>query len=53
MEKRTIIFIDESGLSERPYRVRTWAPRGLTGRRRPSAVTARGGPPNPGSRAIS
>lgn len=31
-EKRgqTIIFIDESGLSERPTRVRTWAPRGQT-----------------------
>jgi hypothetical protein len=27
-ERRTIIFIDESGLSERPHRVRTWAPRG-------------------------
>ena len=25
-----IIFIDESGLSERPHRVRTWAPRGQT-----------------------
>ena len=24
------MFIDESGLSERPYRVRTWAPRGQT-----------------------
>lgn len=30
MEQRTIIFIDESGLSERPHRVRTWAPRGKT-----------------------
>ena len=31
-EKRgqTIVFIDESGLSERPTRVRTWAPRGET-----------------------
>ncbi len=29
-EGRTIIFIDESGLSERPHRVRTWAPRGQT-----------------------
>jgi transposase len=29
-ERRTIIFIDESGLSERPHRVRTWAPRGQT-----------------------
>lgn len=25
-----IVFIDESGLSERPTRVRTWAPRGQT-----------------------
>jgi transposase len=29
-ERRTIIFIDESGLSERPQQVRTWAPRGQT-----------------------
>lgn len=27
---RTIVFIDESGLSERPHRCRTWAPRGQT-----------------------
>jgi len=27
---RTIVFVDESGLSERPHRVRTWAPRGKT-----------------------
>jgi transposase len=27
---RTIVFLDESGLSERPYRVRTWAQRGHT-----------------------
>jgi len=27
---RTIVFVDESGLSERPHRVRTWAPRGQT-----------------------
>ena len=27
---RIIVFIDESGLSERPTRVRTWAPRGHT-----------------------
>lgn len=27
---RTIVFVDESGLSERPTRVRTWAPRGQT-----------------------
>ena len=25
-----MVFIDESGLSERPHRVRTWAPRGQT-----------------------
>jgi hypothetical protein len=25
-----IVFIDESGLSERPCRVRTWAPKGQT-----------------------
>ena len=24
------MFVDESGLSERPHRVRTWAPRGET-----------------------
>lgn len=29
-ERRLIVFIDESGLSERPTRVRTWAPRGCT-----------------------
>jgi hypothetical protein len=29
-EGRTIVFIDESGLSERPTRVKTWAPRGET-----------------------
>jgi hypothetical protein len=29
-EGRTIVFIDESGLSERPHRCRTWAPRGKT-----------------------
>lgn len=27
---RTIVIIDESGLSERPHRCRTWAPRGET-----------------------
>lgn len=27
---QTIVFIDESGLSERPHRCRTWAPRGHT-----------------------
>src|SRR5215469_7078956 len=30
LEGRTIVFVDESGLSERPHRVRTWAPRGQT-----------------------
>lgn len=29
-EARLIVFIDESGLSTRPTRVRTWAPRGQT-----------------------
>src|SRR5437762_6203534 len=29
-EGRTIVFIDESGLSQRPHRRRTWAPRGQT-----------------------
>ncbi|TXF11865.1 hypothetical protein FR698_08805 [Pelomicrobium methylotrophicum] len=29
-EGPVIVFIDESGLSERPTRVRTWAPRGQT-----------------------
>jgi hypothetical protein len=29
-EGRTIVFINESGLSERPHRCRTWAPRGQT-----------------------
>jgi len=29
-EGRTIVFLDESGLSTRPHRVRTWAPRGQT-----------------------
>ncbi len=27
---RVIVFVDESGLSERPCRARTWAPRGQT-----------------------
>jgi transposase len=27
---QTIVFVDESGLSERPQRYRTWAPRGQT-----------------------
>jgi len=29
-EGRTIIFIDESGISQRPRRVRTWSPRDET-----------------------
>jgi DDE superfamily endonuclease len=29
-EGRTVVFIDESGLSERPHCCRTWAPRGQT-----------------------
>ena len=29
-ERRTIVFIDESGLSQRPHRCRTWSPRGQT-----------------------
>jgi transposase len=29
-QRRVIVFIDESGLSERPCRARTWAPRGET-----------------------
>jgi transposase len=29
-EERTIVFIDETGVSERPHRCRTWAPRGHT-----------------------
>ena len=29
-EKRLIVFVDESGISERPTRVRTWAPKGQT-----------------------
>jgi transposase len=29
-QRRLIVFIDESGLSERPTRVRTWAPKGQT-----------------------
>jgi transposase len=29
-QHRTIIFVDESGLSTKPTRVRTWAPRGQT-----------------------
>jgi len=29
-QRRTIVFVDESGLSERPTRVKTWAPKGQT-----------------------
>ncbi len=28
--RQTIVFVDESGLSQRPHRCRTWAPRGET-----------------------
>ncbi len=30
IQHRVIVFVDESGLSERPTRVRTWAPKGET-----------------------
>jgi transposase len=30
IQGQTIVFVDESGLSQRPHRVRTWAPRGQT-----------------------
>jgi hypothetical protein len=29
-EVRTIVFIDENGLSQRPHRCRTWTPCGMT-----------------------
>jgi transposase len=29
-EKRTIVFVDESGITQKPHRARTWAPRGQT-----------------------
>ena len=29
-EGKVIVFVDESGISERPTRVRTWAPKGCT-----------------------
>jgi hypothetical protein len=29
-EGRTIVFVDESGVSQRPHRVRTWSKRGVT-----------------------
>lgn len=29
-EGRTLVFVDESGLSERPHRRRTWSPKGQT-----------------------
>lgn len=29
-DRRTIVFVDESGLSQRPTRARTWAPKGET-----------------------
>jgi transposase len=30
IEGRTIVFVDESGLSQRPHRYRTWSPKGQT-----------------------
>jgi transposase len=30
LKGQTIVFVDESGLSERPHRCRTWSPRGQT-----------------------
>ena len=30
MEGRTIVFLDESGVTQRPHRCRTWAPKGQT-----------------------
>src|SRR5215208_6310684 len=29
-EARTIVFVDESGMTQKPHRVRTWAPKGET-----------------------
>ena len=29
-ERRTIVFVDESGITQKPHRARTWAPRGQT-----------------------
>jgi transposase len=29
-EGRTLVFIDESGITQKPHRVRTWAPKGKT-----------------------
>src|SRR5688500_18319601 len=29
-EGRTIVFIDDSGLTQKPHRVRTWSPKGQT-----------------------
>ncbi len=29
-EARTIVFVDESGITQKPHRVRTWAPKGHT-----------------------
>lgn len=29
-EGRTIVFVDESGITQKPHRTRTWAPRGET-----------------------
>ena len=30
IQGRTIVFVDESGLSQRPHRCRTWSPKGQT-----------------------
>lgn len=29
-ERRTLVFVDESGITQKPHRVRTWAPKGQT-----------------------
>ncbi len=29
-KRRTLVFLDESGMTQRPYVMRTWAPRGQT-----------------------
>lgn len=29
-EARTLVFVDESGITQKPHRVRTWAPKGQT-----------------------
>ena len=30
IEGRTLVFVDESGITQKPHRVRTWAPKGET-----------------------